>query len=119
MKHVVLVGIVALALAVVLMPAAQVSAQTPNAGTALGTVHLATKVMANGMPLAAGTYQVRLTSEQPPPAIGQSPDSERYVEFLRAGKVVGKEDATVVSNTDIGTIAKGKKPAAGSASVEM
>ena len=52
--------------------------------------------MADGKPLAAGTYQVRLTSDEPKPAIGQSPDSEKYVEFVRGGKVVAREVATVV-----------------------
>ena len=52
---------------------------------------------ADGQPLAAGTYQVRLSADEPKPAVGQSPDSERYVEFLKGGKVVGREVATVVS----------------------
>ena len=118
MKHLVLVGTLAVALAVAGMSATNLSAQGAN--PALGTIHLGKKVTADGQPLAAGTYQVRLSSDQPPqPAVGQSPDAERYIEFVRAGKVVGREVATVVSKADIGTIAKGKKPAAGSAQVEM
>jgi hypothetical protein len=74
--------------------------------------------MADGKPLAAGTYQVRLTGDEPKPAAGQSPDAERYVEFLRGGQVVGREVATVVSNADMPSIAKGAKVAAGSARVE-
>ncbi len=99
--------------------AAPVAAQTSNAGTSLGNVSLTRKVMANGAPLAAGTYQVRLSNDPLQPGVGQTPDSERYVEFVRGGKVVAREVATVVSNADIGTLAKGKRPAAGTATVEL
>jgi hypothetical protein len=109
-----------MALAIAGTSATGLSAQAANAAAPLGTVHLAQKVTADGQPLAAGTYQVRLSTDQPPqPGVGQTPDSERYVEFVRAGKVMGREVATVVSSADIGTIAKGKKPAAGSSLVEM
>src|SRR6476646_3357783 len=60
-------------------------------GNNLGMVHLTHKVMANGQPLAAGTYQVRLTDEEPKAATGASPNAERWVEFVRGGKVAGKE----------------------------
>jgi hypothetical protein len=75
--------------------------------------------MADGKPLAAGTYQVRATDESPKPAVGQDPSGEKYVEFVRGGKVVGREVATVVPASDIGKIAKGKKPKANSSMVEM
>ena len=93
MKQVVFVGALVAALAV---PVATVSGQTaPKSGTSLGSVTLSKKVMADGKPLAAGTYQVRLTADQPKPAVGQSPDSEIFVEFMRGGKVLGREVATV------------------------
>ncbi|HWF83884.1 MAG TPA: hypothetical protein VG222_03525 [Vicinamibacterales bacterium] len=95
------------------------SMDQPAAGASLGTVHLAKKVMADGKPLPAGTYQVRLTDDTPKPAVGQSPTGERYVEFVRGGKVVGREVATVVGSDDIGKIAKGKTPRPNTASVEM
>jgi hypothetical protein len=95
------------------------SAYAQGANTSLGTVTLGKKVMADGKPLAAGTYQVRLTSDAPKPGVGQAADAEKYVEFVKAGKVVGREVATVVSAEDIGKIAKGKKPARNSASVEL
>ena len=87
--------------------------------TALGTVHLTKKLMADGKPLPAGTYNVRLTTDEPKPGVGQTPEAERYVEFVRAGKVVGREVATVVSAADIGAIAKGRRPKTNSAVVEM
>jgi hypothetical protein len=120
MKHLNFVGALAVTLALAATPSVHLSAQAPKAAGSLATVRLSKAVTANGQPLPAGTYQVRLSSDQPPdPGVGQSPDSERYIEFVKAGKVVGKEVATIVSNADIGTIAKGRKPAVGSASVEM
>lgn len=120
MKTLVLVGILGAALAAVGTPAARLSAQTMDREMALGTVHLSKAVMADGKPLAAGTYQLRLTMDHPEPAVGESPDSEQYVEFVKGGKVVAREVATVVSKADIDAIAKGDKPpASGTAKVEM
>jgi hypothetical protein len=62
----------------------------------LGSVHLTRATLADGKPLPAGTYEVRLTDESPKPAVGQTMESERWVEFVRAGKVVGREVASVV-----------------------
>jgi hypothetical protein len=117
MRHLVVVAVLAAALAV---PAALVSGQTgPTAGTSLGNVTLPRRVLADGQPLAAGTYQVRVSSEMPTPAVGQSPDGARYVEFVRGSKVVGREVATVVTAAEVGQIAKGARPASGSARVEL
>jgi hypothetical protein len=114
MKHALLVGTLVAALGV---PAALL-AQT--AGTSLGSVTLNKKVTADGQPLPPGTYQVRLTNDIPKPAAGQSPDAERYVEFVRGGKVVGREVATLVTAADVGQIAKGEKPPApGGSRVEL
>jgi hypothetical protein len=86
--------------------------------TSLGSITLSKKVMADGKPLAAGTYQIRLTGDAPKPGVGQAPDAEKYVEFLKGGKVVAKEVATVISAEDMGKIAKSRRPAANSAKVE-
>jgi hypothetical protein len=75
-------------------------------------------VTANGQALPPGTYQIRLTSEELKPGLGQSPEGERYVEFVRGGKVVAREVATVVSNADAATIVKGPKPATGGVRVD-
>ena len=112
MKRLVFVG------ALVGMLAAS-SAFAQSANNALGTVTIGKKVMADGKPLAPGTYQVRLTSDAPKPAVGQAPDSEKYVEFVKGGKVVAREVATVISAEDIGKIAKGKKPARNGSSTEL
>ena len=114
MKKAFLVGTL---VAVLGLPLA-VSAQT--AGTSLGSVTLGRKVMADGQPLAAGTYQVRLTTDSPKPGAGQTPESERYVEFVRGGKVMGREVATIVSAADIDQVADSKRrPAAGANRVEL
>lgn len=115
MKHGFLAGALLAALALAASPvhaqrSQQQGAAAAKGGSTLGTVTLNRKLMADGQALTAGTYQVRLSDERPSPAIGESPDSERYVEFMRGGKVVAKALATVVSNADIGPIAKGPRP---------
>jgi hypothetical protein len=115
MKRMVLVGALVGAFA-----ASSAFAQSGTSGnTSLGTVTITKKLMADGKPLPAGTYQVRLTTDEPKPAAGQTPSAERYVEFVKGGKVAGREVASIVSAEDIGKIAKGAKPKAGTAKVEM
>jgi hypothetical protein len=118
MKHVILVT--ALALAIAFPAPGRAQGRNVGANMNLGTITLAKKVMADGKPLAAGTYQVRLTNDGPQQAAaGESPDSEKYVEFLKAGKVAGRELATIVPNADIKSIAKTSPPKPGSAKVEL
>lgn len=118
MKKLILVGILSAAAAVA-MPAQHVSAQGAS-NMNLATVHLSRKVTAGGNALEPGTYQLRLTTDHPQPAAGESPDSEVFVEFLRGGKVVAREVATVVSKDDIKSVAKGDSaPASGTAKVEL
>ncbi len=115
MKHVVLVA----TLVASLSAAAVVSGQTaPTTGSSLGSVTLSKRVMADGQALAAGTYQVRLSADVPKPGAGQTAEAARYVEFVRGGKVVGREVATVVSAADIASIVKGPKPANGGSRVD-
>jgi hypothetical protein len=115
MKHGILAGALVASL---LMPITAAFAQAP-AATSLGSVTLSRKVTADGQPLAAGTYQVRLTADSPKPGVGQTPESERYVEFVRGGKVVAREVATVISDADAASIVKGPKPARGGVRVDM
>jgi hypothetical protein len=85
----------------------------------LGSVHIAKNVTADGKPLSAGTYAVRLTTDEPKPATGQTQGAERYVEFLKGGKVVGREVATVVTAEDMAKIAKGARPKPGSSMFQL
>ena len=116
MKHAFLVGIFTAIIGVA--GAAPLAAQTK--GTSLGTVTIKHKVTADGKPLAAGTYGVRLTADEPQPAVGQSAGAEQWIEFTKGGAVAGREVVTVVSDTDIAKIAKGSgKPAKGGYRVDL
>ena len=99
--------------------AADLSAQAGTT-TNLGTVRIPRAVKADGQALAAGTYQVRVT-ETPaaPPAAGQTPQYERWAEFLRGGKVVGREVVTIVPASDIKQVAEVTPPPAGGARTEV
>lgn len=85
----------------------------------IGSVRLTQSVMADGRPLPAGTYQVRLTADQPVPTAGESPGAERWIEFVRSGTVAGREVATVVSANDIEQIAKGPRPKTNTSRVDV
>jgi hypothetical protein len=85
----------------------------------LATVRIGEAVLANGQRLAPGTYQVRLTDEDVKPLVGQSPNGERWVEFLKGGQVVGRELASVVGRDEIGAIAKSTPPGPDSARVDV
>jgi hypothetical protein len=76
-------------------------------------------VKADGKPLAAGTYQVRLTTDTAgPDAKGQTKSLERWAEFLKGGKVVGREVVTVIPQAEISKVQKDSPPARGAAKVE-
>ena len=90
-----------------------------GAANVIGSIRLTQAVMADGKALSAGTYQVRLTTDQPTPAAGESPGGERWVEFVKNGTVAGREVATVVSADDINTIAKGPRPKANASRVDV
>jgi hypothetical protein len=115
MKHVVLAGLLISALAVATIPT---FAQESSNSAVLGSVTLTRKVLADGQPLSAGTYQVRLSSDQVKPVVGESPEGERYVEFVRAGKVAGREVATVIPSSDMSAMKYGRPPV-NSSKVEM
>ena len=87
-------------------------------GESLGTVRLPQGVMANGQPLAAGTYTARLSTESPSRVVGQPTDSTRWVEFVEGGQVKGRELATVVAPADVKQVAKGTPPPQGTARIQ-
>ena len=111
-----------------LLVAATASAQTtspfvlakcdPQAIT-FDNVRLPQAVLANGQPLAAGAYQVRITTERPTAAAGQSPSGECWVEFVSNGAVAGREVASVISAEEIGEVAKGPEPRPEAARVDV
>ena len=97
------------------------SGQVPAGEASLGSVSLPRAVMANGQTLPAGTYQLYLTAEsvQAVPGI----QMERWVEFRRGGKAVGKEMVSVVPQAEAKDLQPGpdadRRPPAGSPRVEM
>ena len=86
----------------------------------LGAVRIPRAVKGDGQALPAGTYQVRVT-ETPatPPAAGQTPQYERWAEFMRNGKVVAREVVTIVPAGDIKQVAEQTPPPAGGYRAEV
>jgi hypothetical protein len=94
-------------------------AQVAAGELALGTVKLPKKVTADGKPLAAGTYQVRLTpQEAETKATGATAAYERWVEFVQNGQVKGREVVSIVPAAETSKVAKEPAPAPGRAKVE-
>ena len=98
------------------------TASAPSAPTgdiALGSVHLTKSVKADGKSLAAGTYQVRVTSQMASPdAKGQTPPLERWAEFLQKGQVKGREVVTIIPQSEIDKVQKDPPPRANGSKVE-
>ena len=107
-RHLVLAGLLAGAFG---------SAAAAQSSAVLGTVQLPRSLMANGERLAPGTYQVRLSTDSVTASAGQQ--GEAWVDFVRGGKVVGRELASVVSDADIKSIVKGASLPSGQTRVEM
>jgi hypothetical protein len=79
---------------------ASVAIAQPAGETSLGEVKIPRNVKADGKPLAAGTYQVRLTTQMPSPqAAGIT--MERWVEFVQGGQVKGREVASIIPAAEL------------------
>ena len=116
-----LVGTAVAALVSVGAAAQTPQGQVPSGETSLGSVSLPRAVMANGQELRAGTYQVRLTAEAAQPSV-PGIQMERWVEFVRGGKVVGREVVSIIPQAEVKDLQPGPdgtRPAAGGARVEM
>jgi hypothetical protein len=85
----------------------------------LGSIRLPKPVMADGKPLPAGSYQVRLTSQTAKPAVGTSEPLERWVEFLQGKTVRGREVASIVPQNEVKLVVKDAPPASGSSKVQV
>jgi hypothetical protein len=85
----------------------------PTGELVLGTVHLAKATTADGKPLPAGVYQVKLTAQEAKPdAKGASENTERWVEFLQKGAVKGREVVSIVPQNEVKNVVKDAPPAA-------
>ena len=100
-------------------PPTEAASSAPEGQLQLGTVHIPKGVKADGKPLPAGTYQVRLTADTASQeAKGQTKSLERWAEFVRGGKVAGREVVTIVPQADIAKVQKDTPPKANSSKVE-
>jgi hypothetical protein len=97
-------------------PTTDAAPTAPSGDLVLGTVHLAKATTADGKPLAAGTYQVRLTAQEAKPdAKGASENIERWVEFVQRGTVKGREVVSIVPQNEVKNVVKDTPPHAGGA----
>jgi len=85
----------------------------------IGTIRVTQAVLADGKPLAPGTYQIRLTTEHPAQAPGASSNGECWIELMKGQAVVAREVATIIPNDQIAAIAKGPGPKPNSARVDV
>jgi hypothetical protein len=101
-------------------PATAGAPTAPAGDLVLGTVHLAKATTADGKPLPAGTYTVRLTAQEAKPdAKGASENIERWVEFVQRGAVKGREVVSIVPSAEVKNVVKDPPPAAGMSKVQM
>ena len=124
-KQWVLAGILASALGVSdALAQHQTPNQQPNTATAptaptgdlaLGKVTLPRAVTADGKPLPAGTYEVKLTAQAAKPAVGTTETLERWVEFAQGGTVKGREVVSIVPQGEVKNVVKDPPPASGGA----
>ena len=130
MKHTWLVGAV-----VTVLFAAGAAAHSPldtegttqqaQGGEVLGTVTIPRAVLADGKPLPAGRYTLRLTPQTAEPTVaGQVPDLNRWVEFVQNGQVRGREIVSIIPAAEVKDTMTGpdlteRAPTAGRQRVEM
>jgi hypothetical protein len=101
-------------------PTTAAAPSVPTGEMALGTVRLPRSVTADGKPLPAGTYQVRLTAQAAKPdAVGTTEELERWVEFVRSGKVAGREVVSIVPEAEVKLVTKDTPPPAGGSKVQV
>ena len=101
-------------------PATAAAPTAPAGELALGSVRLPRAVTADGKPLPAGTYQVRLTAQAAKPAaVGTSESLERWVEFVQKGTVKGREVVSIVPQAEVKTVVKDTPPASGGSKVQV
>jgi hypothetical protein len=94
-------------------------AKASDQAMALGSVQIPKGVKADGKDLPAGTYTVRLTpDEAKPDAKGASQTLERWVEFVKGGKVAGREVVSIVPANEAKLVQKDTPPPSGHSKVE-
>jgi hypothetical protein len=92
----------------------------PTGDMALGSVRLPRGVTADGKPLPAGTYTVKLTAQQAAPeAVGTTEALERWVELSQGKAVKGREVVSIVPQNEIKMVVKDTPPASGGSKVQV
>jgi hypothetical protein len=92
----------------------------PTGEMTLGSVRLPKGVTADGKPLAAGTYSVKLTAQQAAPeAVGTTEALERWVELSQGKEVKGREVVSIVPQNEIKMVVKDTPPASGTSKVQL
>ena len=92
----------------------------PTGELALGSVRLTKSATADGKPLPAGTYMVRLTAQEAKPdATGASENIERWVEFVQKGAVKGREVVSIVPQAEVKNVVKDAPPRRGTSKVQL
>lgn len=101
-------------------PATAAAPTVPGGDVALGSVRLPRAVSADGKPLPAGTYQVRLTAEPAKPdAVGTTQELARWAEFVQGGTVRGREVVNIVPQAEIKMVVKDAPPPSGGSKVQV
>lgn len=101
-------------------PTTAATPEVPTGDVALGSVRITRSVTADGKPLPAGTYTVRVTAQEArPEAIGTTEALERWAEFVQGGQVRGREVVSIVPASEAKIVAKDAPPRAGGAKVQM
>src|SRR5687767_7964949 len=79
---------------------------------ALGTVRITQPVLAGGMTLQPGTYEIRDTGEHGTPLPGQAEDAQAVIEFVANGMVVARDLAEVMPGraVAVGTSGSSRQP---------
>jgi hypothetical protein len=76
-------------------------------------------VTADGKPLPAGTYTVKVTAQEAKPeAVGTTEPLERWAEFSQGGAVKGREVVTIVPQAEIKMVVKDAPPPPGTSKVQ-
>ena len=101
-------------------PSTAAAPTAPAGELALGSVRLPRAVTADGKPLPAGSYQVRLTAQaSKPDAVGATEELERWVEFVRGKEVAGREVVSIVPQAEIKMVVKDAPPPSGGSKVQV
>lgn len=97
-------------------PTTAAAPTAPTGELSLGTVRLPRAVTADGKPLPAGTYTLRVTAQEArPEAVGTTENLERWAEFVQRGSVKGREVVSIVPESEIKMVVKDAPPRAGGA----